>query len=123
MPSSLRNLRAAATLLLAGGFICLGLLAPISGPAYAADQKGSESKGRYYFRQTCKNCHTKGAAGGEITPLNKTQVQWKAYFLAGKHAKGKEALAKVMDPVQLRDVAAFLHEHAADSLQPETCGK
>ncbi len=124
MPSSLRNLRAAAMLLLAGGFFCLALLAPISAPAYAADQhKGSESKGRYFFRQTCKNCHTKGAAGGEITPLNKTQAQWKAYFLAGKHAKGKETLAKVMDPVQLRDVAAFLHEHAADSLQPETCGK
>lgn len=123
MPSSLRNFLAAGTLLLAGGFIGLGLLAPVT-PAYAADQaKGSESKGRYFFRQTCKNCHTKGAVGGEITPLNKTQAQWKAYFLTGKHAKGKEVLTKVMDPVQLRDVAAFLHEHAADSLQPETCGK
>lgn len=124
MPNSLRKLLAAGMLLLACGFFGLALLAPVSTPAYAADQpKGSESKGRYFFRQTCKNCHTKGAAGGEITPLNKTQAQWKAYFLAGKHAKGKETLIKVMDPVQLRDVAAFLHEHAADSLQPETCGK
>jgi mono/diheme cytochrome c family protein len=125
MPSTLRNLLAAGTLLLAGGFVSLGLLAPLSAPAaYAADQqKGSESKGRFFFRQTCKNCHTKGAAGGEITPLNKTQAQWKAYFSSGKHAKGREPLTKVMDPVQLRDVAAFLHEHAADSLQPETCGK
>jgi len=23
-----------------------------------AAQKGSENKGRYYFRQTCKECHT-----------------------------------------------------------------
>jgi len=28
-----------------------------------AAQKGSENKGRYYFRQTCNECHTKGAAG------------------------------------------------------------
>jgi cytochrome c5 len=48
--------------------------------AALAVQKGSENKGRYYFRQTCKECHTKGAAGGEITPLNKTMAQWRAYF-------------------------------------------
>jgi cytochrome c5 len=103
----------------------LGVLSPLPVTrAYAVDQqKGSESKGRFYFRQTCKTCHTKGAVGGEITPLNKTQAQWKAYFAAGKHAKGKEQLVKVMDALQLRDVAAFLHGHAADSLQPETCGK
>ena len=89
----------------------------------AAAVKGSESKGRYYFRGTCKSCHTKGAVGGEITPLNKTQAQWKTYFAAGKHAKGKEVLTKFMTEDQVRDVAAFLDAHAADSLQPETCGK
>ena len=89
----------------------------------SAAAKGSESKGRYFFRGTCKNCHTKGAVGGEITPLNKTQAQWKAYFAAGKHARGKEPLSKVMSEEQLRDVATFLDAHAADSLQPETCGK
>jgi cytochrome c5 len=89
----------------------------------SAAPKGSESKGRYYFRGTCKSCHTKGAVGGEITPLNKTQAQWKMYFASGKHAKGKEILNKFMAEDQLRDVAAFLDAHAADSLQPETCGK
>jgi len=88
-----------------------------------AAAKGSESKGRYYFRGTCKSCHTKGAVGGEITPLNKTQAQWKMYFVSGKHARGKEELTKFMTEDQLRDVAAFLDAHAADSLQPETCGK
>jgi mono/diheme cytochrome c family protein len=123
MPRYIHTLLAAGALLL--GIVSLGVLSPADpGRAWAADQqKGSESKGRYFFRQTCKSCHTKGAVGGEITPLNKTQVQWKAYFAAGKHDKGKEPLAKVIDPIQLRDVAAFLHEHAADSLQPETCGK
>jgi cytochrome c5 len=89
----------------------------------SAAAKGSESKGRYYFRGTCKSCHTKGAVGGEITPLNKTQAQWRMYFASGKHEKGKEILTKFMNEDQLRDVAAFLDAHAADSLQPETCGK
>jgi mono/diheme cytochrome c family protein len=86
-------------------------------------QKGSESKGRYYFRQNCKQCHTKGATGGEITPLNKTQAQWRTYFASGKHAHNREVLTKYMPDDQLRDVSAFLDAHASDSLQPETCGK
>ena len=88
-----------------------------------AAQKGSENKGRYYFRQTCKECHTKGAKGGEVTPLTKTQAQWRTYFLKAKHAGGTELLNKVMPEIQLLDVQTFLVNHAADSLQPETCGK
>jgi cytochrome c5 len=100
---------------------CLGIMAPVT--PVSAGSKGSESKGRYYFRQTCKTCHIKGAVGTEVTPLNKTQAQWRSYFSAGKHARGKEPLTKHLTEEQLRDVAAFLDAHAADSLQPETCGK
>ena len=85
--------------------------------------KGNEGKGKYYFKQTCKNCHTKGAAGGEVSPLTKTIAQWKGYFVKGKHSGGAEALTKFMTGEQLRDVETFLVNHAADSLQPETCGK
>jgi len=88
-----------------------------------ANQKGSDNKGRFYFRQTCKECHTKGAAGGEITPLNKTMAQWRAYFAKGTHNHGKEPLSKHLPPDQLLDASAFLINHAADSPQPETCGK
>lgn len=84
---------------------------------------GNEGKGKYYFKQNCKECHTKGAAGGEVTPMSKTQAQWKAYFASGKHDKKVEPLTKVMPEEQLRDVQTFLVNHAADSLQPETCGK
>jgi mono/diheme cytochrome c family protein len=98
------------------------IIAISAGTGFSA-QKGSESKGRYYFRQNCKQCHTKGAEGGEITPLNKTQVQWRTYFSSGKHAHSRELLTKHMPEDQLRDVAAFLDAHASDSLQPETCGK
>lgn len=91
--------------------------------AIHAAQKGSENKGRFYFRQTCKECHTKGAVGGEVTPLNKTMAQWRAYFAKGTHNHGKEPLAKYLPADQLLDASAFLINHAADSPQPETCGK
>jgi mono/diheme cytochrome c family protein len=98
--------------------LMLGLLSPTH-----AASKGSENKGRHFFRQTCKECHTKGAAGGEITPLNKTMAQWRAYFVQGTHNHGKEPLTTQLPPDQLLDVSAFLIQHAADSPQPETCGK
>src|SRR5437660_3926062 len=91
--------------------------------AATSQPKGNEGKGRYYFRQTCKECHTKGGKGGEVPPLTKTQAQWRTYFLKGKHAGGTEPLSKVMTDIQLLDVQTFLVNHAADSLQPETCGK
>src|SRR4029077_5244462 len=69
-------------------------------PAVNSPQKGSENKGRYYFRQTCKECHTKGAVGGEITPLNKTMAEWRAYFLKGSHNPRKGPLPKNTPPEQ-----------------------
>jgi cytochrome c2 len=41
----------------------------------SAGQKGNETKGKFYFKQTCKPCHVKGQKGGEITPMSKTQAQ------------------------------------------------
>lgn len=91
--------------------------------AMAGTPKGSETKGRNYFRQSCKECHTKGAKGGEISPLSKTQAQWRIYFTKAKHSDGAEPLNKVMPDTQLLDVQTYLINHAADSPQPETCGK
>ena len=101
----------------------LAIAAMLAAAAFAGTPKGNEGKGRYYFRQTCKDCHTKGAKGGEITPLSKTMAQWRTYFTRGKHSAGVEALTKFMPADQLLDVETFLVKHAADSLQPETCGK
>ncbi len=104
--------------------LVLALILCLAGiSAGAAKIKGNETKGKHYFRQNCRTCHTKGAAGGEITPLDKKMAQWTAYFEAGKHAHGKEPLTKYVSEEQLRDVQTFLTHHAADSLQPETCGK
>ena len=98
--------------------LCAGLFSV----TYAA-KKGSENKGRHFFKDTCRQCHTKGAAGGELTPMNKTMAQWRAYFAAGTHNHGKEPLIKHLPAEQLLDASAFLIAHAADSPQPETCGK
>lgn len=107
-------IRFAITVLMAAGLASISI---------AATAKGNDGKGRYYFKQTCKTCHVKGADGKEVTPLTKTMAQWKTYMLKGKHHGGAEALTKVMTADQLRDVETFLVSHAADSLQPETCGK
>ena len=69
---------------------CIGLVSTVS-----AATKGNETKGKYYFKQNCKTCHTKGAVGGEITPLNKKMTQWTAYFQAASTAHGKEPLTQV----------------------------
>src|SRR5260370_38975022 len=73
-----------------------------------AVQKGSENKGRFYFRQTCKECHTKGAAGGEITPLNKTMAQWRTYFAKGTPNHGKKPVVKNLPARHLLDSASCL---------------
>ena len=103
--------------------IALAAVAVFAAFAGTGAPKGNEGKGRYYFRQTCKDCHTKGAKGGEVTPLTKTMAQWRAYFVKGRHAGSAEPLTKIMPDAQLLDVQTFLVNHAADSLQPETCGK
>jgi cytochrome c5 len=91
--------------------------------ATRAAQKGSENKGRHFFKDTCRQCHAKGGAGGELTPMNKTMAQWRAYFAAGTHNHGKESLTQYLHADQLLDASAFVINHAADSPQPETCGK
>ena len=98
-------------------------VAVLAGPAAAGAAKGSETKGRAYFRATCKDCHVKGGKGGEVSPLTKTQAQWRTYLQKGRHANGSEPLTKYMNDQQLLDVQVFLINHAADSPQPETCGK
>lgn len=104
--------------------IALFVLALSSSTAMSAEsKKGNQAKGKYYFRQTCKTCHTKGQSGGEVTPMTKTMAQWKRYFEEAKHNKRTEPLTKVMPADQIRDMSAYVVDHAADSLQPETCGK
>jgi cytochrome c5 len=97
----------------------LAVLTAITVPLLA---EGSDTKGKYFFKKSCKSCHAAGGVGKEVTPLVKTQAQWKAYFAAGKHNKGTEKLDAVAKPDQAKDIQAFLTAHASDSPQPMTCG-
>jgi cytochrome c2 len=96
----------------------LAALTPLSA------KEGSELKGKYYFKKSCKACHVAGQPGKEVTPLSNTQARWKAYFAAGKHNQGKEKLGTgtKLTPEQMNDVLTFLTAHASDSPQPMTCG-
>jgi cytochrome c5 len=87
-----------------------------------AAQGGSDTKGKFFFKKSCKSCHVAGGAAKAITPLSKTQAQWKAYFAAAKHKNGAEKLNTVVKPEQIKDIQTFLVNHASDSPQPETCG-
>ena len=88
-----------------------------------APAKGSDTKGKFYFKKNCKSCHVKGGEAMELTPLSKTQAQWKKFFEAGKHGKPAVPMTpKLVTPEQLLDIRTFLINHASDSPQPETCG-
>jgi cytochrome c5 len=100
----------------------LKFLAVLAAVSVSLLAEGSDTKGKYFFKKSCKSCHASGGVGKEVTPLVKTQAQWKAYFAAGKHNKGTEPLSKVAKPDQVKDIQTFLTAHASDSPQPMTCG-
>ncbi len=119
--------------------VMLGLLAlPFAGQA--ADG-GDWKRGRVYYRFVCTDCHRGGS--GEIPPTSRSMAEWKAYFQAGKHEKGKmslnyyvskpfresiktknQAAAKFIDvPAEQlwKDVEAFVIRGAKDGDAPAKC--
>lgn len=86
-----------------------------------AQGKGSDTKGKFYYKKSCKVCHSEGGGAKALTPLSKTQAQWKKFFDGGKH-KGEALSPKLGTPEQILDIKTFLINHASDSPQPETCG-
>jgi cytochrome c5 len=67
--------------------------------------EGSDSKGKYYYKKSCKSCHGPKGNGGEVTPVSKTTRQWERYFKKGVHLvrenedgeKIKDMLIDIMD--------------------------
>lgn len=94
-------------------------LAAFIATAAMAAEGGNPRKGKHLFKKSCKVCHSTDAAGGELTPMTKTQAQWDRFFEKDKH--DQEAL-KDLTEQDLKDVQQFLFDHAADSTQPQTCG-
>lgn len=96
-------------------------LAAFAATLAVAAEGGNPKKGKHLFKQDCKSCHSAGAAGGEVTPLSKTQAQWDRFFETDKHSKKPEAIKSIPEQ-DLKDIQQFLYDHAADSDQPQTCG-
>lgn len=96
-------------------------LAAFAASLAVASEGGNPKKGKHLYKQDCKSCHSAGGAGGEITPLSKTQKQWDRFFEADKHSKSPEAFKSIPAQDQ-KDIQQFLFDHAADSDQPQTCG-
>jgi len=98
--------------------MALALVAFLATTALSAEG-GNPRKGKALFKKTCKECHSKGAAAGEVTPLTKTMEQWDRFIEKKQH--NPEGL-KGLSEQDLKDIQQFLYDHAADSPQPETCG-
>lgn len=81
--------------------------------------QGSDNKGKFFFKKSCKTCHTEGK-GVDLTPLSKTQAQWTKFFKGGKHQGAP--LTKMVTAEQALDIQTFLVNHASDSPSPQTCG-
>ncbi|WP_305043530.1 c-type cytochrome [Geoalkalibacter sp.] len=82
---------------------------------------GNPKKGKFLFKKSCKSCHVDGAEGGKLAPLTKTQAQWQRFFERDKHGKKPEAWSG-LSAEELNDILQYVHDHAADSPQPDTCG-
>lgn len=89
----------------------------LASPVMAA----SSRRGKKVFKKNCKLCHTRKGEGGKISPLQKTQAQWRLYFKNDQH-KDKPEVWKALNEKQRKDLLKFFLDFALDSDQPETCG-
>jgi cytochrome c5 len=100
--------------------LALSVVAFLATSALAVEG-GNPKKGKYLYKKNCKICHVEGKAGGELTPLSKTQAQWDRFFQENKHQVKPEVM-KDLSQKDILDIWQFLYDHAADSPQPQTCG-
>ncbi len=87
-----------------------------------ASGKANERKGKYTFRKNCRTCHKDGGAVEALHPSSKTMAQWKRIFDKEKFMdyECKDEWAKV-DESGMKDVYAYLYNHAYDSPSPAKC--
>ena len=89
-----------------------------------AESKGNARKGKYLFRKHCRACHSEGATGDKVgkplSPLTKTQADWKKVFDGYKNLECKDEWEKLSEN-DLLDIFTYLHDHAYDSPSPAKC--
>lgn len=102
-------------------FVTISIL--LTTTAFAAIEGGNVKNGKTLAKEKCKYCHVAGAEGGTMTPLSKTQRQWERFYKKDKHNKMAPGTWDKISDSELKDIMQFMYEHAADSDQPETCGR
>jgi len=88
--------------------------------AVAAGGTGNSRKGKYLYRKNCRVCHVENGKAKELSPISKTQAQWKATFADAKKLPCADSWAKLSDK-DLADIYAYLWGHAKDSPSPAKC--
>lgn len=101
-------------------FLVLVLAAVAIFAVTSAFAAGNARKGKTIWKKNCRDvCHNGSKNGiAELSPVSKTQAQWKAALPKIKECSAKASLKEK----DVEDMFEYLHSHALDSDQPETCG-
>ena len=99
----------------------LGLALLTGATVLTAAEGGNSRKGKYLYKKSCKECHSEGSEGGELTPMSKTMKQWDRYFEKKADEHPGETFGDIPEQ-DMKDIIQFLYDHAKDSPSPETCG-
>jgi len=85
-----------------------------------AEGKGNARKGKFLFRKNCRTCHADGGTATELSPISKTQAQWKEVFNKKDQLKCAAEWQKLSEK-DIGDMHAHLWGHAYDSPSPAKC--
>lgn len=88
--------------------------------ALASGGTGNSRKGKYLYRKNCRVCHLENGKAKELSPISKTQAQWKTTFAAQQKLPCAAEWAKLSEK-DLGDIYAYLWGHAKDSPSPAKC--
>ncbi len=104
---------------------CFGaLLGMLNTTAMSATIEGGNARrGKELAIENCRPCHIRGAEAGTMSPISKTQRQWDRFVKKGRHYKIAPGAWEPITEQDLKDVFQFMYDHAADSDQPQTCGR
>ena len=85
-----------------------------------AEGEGNSRKGKYLYRKNCRTCHSEDGPATDLSPVSKTQAEWKAIFENSEGVECKAEWEKRSDKDR-QDIYAYLHGHAFDSPSPAKC--
>lgn len=80
--------------------------------------EGNTRKGKFLYRKNCRTCH--GSSASDLSPLSKTQAEWKALATAHATIPCAENWQKMTEEDR-NDIFSYLYSFAKDSPTPAKC--